>query len=309
MRFPVTCPRAAGEGGERPSTPIGRSPQRRQTAPGRSVILTLPGPPGEQGSIARGVRRWAQPGSTSRAVRVPEGEVSLPPAAWLLRRRPVLRGSGRPLGAAAVTARRAWSESWAANQSRSETCHPGGKQKPRTSGRDRPRLDEGERGGGGERLRPLPRSAPPGESPGPEAPEARHGPRSAAGPPARSPRGFPGPVRPYTLLQLGRSARGRGRERPRRDREGGNSVLGGATTARPTPAAMAPVPVAAVARRLRPSLPSPRPTHPSARPAGRPRAGQRRLRLAAPASRPESPGQRPAPSRPRRPQDPPSIGP
>lgn len=159
MRFPVTCPRAAGEGGERPSTPNGRPPPRRQTAAGRSVILTLPGPPGERGSIARGVRHAAQPGSTSRAVRVPEGEVSLPPAAWLLRRRPVLGGSGRPLGAAAVTARRAWSESGAANRSRSGTCHPGGKQKPRTSGRDRPRLGEGDRGG--ERLSRPPGSAPP----------------------------------------------------------------------------------------------------------------------------------------------------
>ena len=91
-----------------------------------------------------------------------------------------------------------------------------------------------------------------------------------------------------------------------RSREFGS--LGLATTL-PIPAAMEPVPVAAVVRLLCLSPPNPRAAGPSARPAGRPRAGRRHRRLAAPANRPESPGQRPAPSHLRRPQDPPPIGP
>lgn len=184
----------------------------------------------------------------------------------------------------------------------------------RTGGRDPPRLcrerPAGAGAGSGARghsaLR-LPRGAP-----APQPPGRGEGRRSGAEASRALPSRLPDPAPPQHAAPGLRSRVGVGAEAasaaaagPERRAFGSR----GAAAGRPISAAMAPVPVAAGARRLRHSPPRPRSANPSARPAGRPRAGHRRPRLAAPASRLESPGQRPAPSRPRRPQDPPSIGP
>lgn len=198
MLFPVTSPRAAGEGGERASTPTARGAQTsaRSAAAGHSVILTLHGPPpGERSSIAPSAsRRTAHPCSTSPAARARKGEVSLPPAAGAAHAPSALGGCGHQ--------RRASGESGTADRSRSRdlSTPAGNKSRVRTSRRDQPRLREGERGGegSGSSCRPAPRLPEGATAPRPGV--AQGAPQWGWGPSARWPQGFSGPARPDTLL-------------------------------------------------------------------------------------------------------------
>lgn len=226
MRFPVTCPRAAGEGGERPSTPNWRPRPRRQTAAGRSVILTLPDPPGERGSIARGVRRPAlgsagldfsgRPGPGRRSFTPARGVAAQAPPGSRRVRLPARSHCGHcPPGLERVRSRQPESE---------RDLSPGRETKAEDQ-RARPAsLGRGGSGRGAAlaaaRLRASLREPRP------------RGPRSAARTPQRgwasraltSRLPGPGSLR-HAAPGLRSRARGRGRERPRRDREGGNSAF------------------------------------------------------------------------------------
>ncbi|XP_026338246.2 collagen alpha-1(I) chain-like [Ursus arctos] len=184
--IPVTRPKAAGESGEHASTPTARGAQT-ESEERSSGTLRYPrpprAPPGVRGSIAPAAsRRTAHPGSTSPAARAPEGEVSLPPAAAAAHAPPGSRRVPQPAPGGRGHRRRASGESGAADGSRNRDLSPraGNKSRVRTSGRDLPRLREGERGGGGERLSRPPDSAPPGGSTGPAGRRGAEGPRSWA---------------------------------------------------------------------------------------------------------------------------------
>lgn len=77
--------------------------------------------------------------------------------------------------------------------------------------------------GSGSRGRPAPRF--PERAPGPEAPEARRGPRAWLGLPRAHLEASRARFAPTRCSGLRSRARGRGRERPRPDREGGNSAF------------------------------------------------------------------------------------
>lgn len=172
----ATGPRPAGEDGERPSTPTSRYPRR----PGRQVSGRHRPPRPALGSCDSRPRP-RPPGSGRRsfapargvAVQPPPGSPRVPPSAQ----------------AAAVTPAgpRANGGGGGADQSRSGTCHPGGKQKPSEDERARPPRCAA----------PSPRP-PRGRERLPRPPAARlpEGGRASRS----SPRGFPGRARPGARL-------------------------------------------------------------------------------------------------------------
>ncbi|XP_019312218.1 basic salivary proline-rich protein 3-like [Panthera pardus] len=164
--------------------PRERKPKARSAAAGHSVILTRHGPRQVCAAPSRPRRPGARltPARLRPPARAPEGEVSLPPAAAAAHAPPGSPRVPQPAPGGRGHRRRASGESGETDGSRSRDLSPraGNKSRVRTSGRDRPRLREGERGGGGERLSRSPDSAPRGESTDPAGRRGAEGPRSWA---------------------------------------------------------------------------------------------------------------------------------
>ncbi|XP_027976211.1 serine/arginine repetitive matrix protein 1-like [Eumetopias jubatus] len=168
-----------------PHPPPGeRKPKAKSAAVGHSVILARHRPR----QVCAAPSRPRRPGArlTPARLRPPPGPQKAKflsrPRPLLLTRRPALGGSHKPAPGGRGHRRRASGESGAADGSRSRDLSPraGNKSRVRTSGRDRPRLRKGERGGGGEQLSRPPESAPPVGSTGPEGRRGAQGPRSWA---------------------------------------------------------------------------------------------------------------------------------